>query len=98
MTVSIFELHCLNAICEDYENVITVRDDVQNSTHRKVTDDEVGQCMIGLAAKGLIDVFRLDPATAIFLPLDEEFSDWCDKWFFITSKGRVELDENWVDT
>ncbi len=97
MTVSVFELHCLNALCDDYENVITVRDDIQKSMHGKVTADEVGQCIIELARKGLIDIFRLDPAAASFLPLDEGFSDLCDKWFSITPQGRVELDANWVD-
>ena len=60
MTVSILDLHCLNAVCDDYEDVESITAEVRKSSHGNVGDAEIAECLSELAAAGLIDVFWFD--------------------------------------
>jgi len=100
MTVSIMDLHCLNAVCDDYENVESITSEVRRSSHGNVGDTEVADCLSELAAAGLVRVFRFDRHSSRYEPVP------CAKvaaeglrqvWFLITPKGQEELDANWVE-
>ncbi|NDC54160.1 MAG: hypothetical protein EBZ74_07650 [Planctomycetia bacterium] len=81
MKVSILNLHCLNALCDDRESVPGIVADVRLSTHGNITVDDVAACMHELASEGLV-VGTVDASGV--------------EWFQLTEKGRHELDTNWV--
>lgn len=97
MNVSILALHCLNALCDDYENVSSIKDEVHRSTHRKVSEYDIGLCLIDLTKRGLIEVFAFHPSQSRYIRVDEWLGNWKDKWFAITDKGRAELDLKWFE-
>ncbi len=100
MTVSILDLHCLNAVCDDYETVESITAEVRRSSHGNVRDDEVAECLAEMLAAGLVNVFRFDAGSGRYepLPLGMPTRDALQKsWFLIAPKGRQELDANWVE-
>ncbi len=97
MTVTLLDLHCLNSLCDDYENVASVQADVRRATHGNITEEEVKEGLIRLHKEGLVEVYDYDPLQAMHLPSEIAGNDWEAKWFFITATGRKELDQNWVE-
>ncbi len=100
MTVSIMDLHCLNAVCDDYENVESITAEVRRSSHGNVGDTEVAECLSELAAAGLLNVFHFNAGSSRYEPvLLKNFvrDELRRAWFLITPKGREELDANWVE-
>jgi DNA-binding PadR family transcriptional regulator len=82
MKVSLLNLHCLNALCDDRENVSSILYDVRHSTHGDISIDEVSGCLEELTAEGMVSRAADEAGT---------------EWFELTSKGRQELDSAWVD-
>ena len=100
MTVSILDLHCLNAVCDDYENVESITAEVRRSSHGNVGDTEVADCLSELAAAGLVNVFHFNACSGRYEPvlLTKAVTDDLRRaWFLITPKGQEELDANWVE-
>jgi hypothetical protein len=100
MTVSILDLHCLNAVCDDYENVESITAEVRRSSHGNVKADEVAECLAEMAAARLINVFRFDSRSGRYEPLSPTTltADGIQaSWFLISPKGQCELDANWVE-
>lgn len=100
MTVSILDLHCLNAVCDDYENIESITAEVRRSSHSNVTADEVAECLAEMAAARLIDVFRFDSQSGRYeqlSPATRAADGIQESWFLISQKGRRELDANWVE-
>jgi DNA-binding PadR family transcriptional regulator len=82
MKVSLLNLHCLNALCDDRETVSSILSDVRHSTHGDISIGEISGCLEELAAEGMVS--RVADAAGT-------------EWFELTAKGRQELDANWVD-
>lgn len=82
MKVSILNLHCLNAVCDDDEDVASILGDVRQSTHGNVGAEEIVGCLGELEREGMVSRVQ-----------DVSGTDW----FRITPKGREELDANWVE-
>ena len=100
MTVSILDLHCLNAVCDDYENVESITAEVRRSSHGNVSDAEIAECLSELTAAGLVNVFRFDPHSGRYepVPFAKVAAEGLRQvWFLITTKGHEELDANWVE-
>ena len=100
MTVSIMDLHCLNAVCDDYENVESITAEVRRSSHGNVGDTEVAECLSELAAAGLLNVFHFNACSGLYehvLSTKVVPHDLRRAWFLITPKGQEELDANWVE-
>lgn len=100
MTVSILDLHCLNAVCDDYENIESITVEVRRSSRGNVTADEVAECLAEMATARLIDVFRFDTRSGRYEPLSLApltADDLQASWFLISPKGRRELEANWVE-
>jgi hypothetical protein len=100
MTVSILDLHCLNAVCDDYENVESITAEVRRSSHGNVCDSEIAECLAEMAAARLIDVFFFDPNSSRYALSSNTVitaETISGAWFLITPKGRGELAANWVD-
>ncbi len=103
MTVSILNLHCLNAVCDDYESLTAILEEVRRSSHGNVSLEEIADSMAELVRDGLVDAFEFDRPTGRYIrtavnnvPVEKTVSD--GTWFLITPKGRSELDANWVDS
>lgn len=82
MRVSILNLHCLNALSDDREDLSSIVSDVRRSTHSDVTIHEVASCLNDLVADNMA-VQSTDAAGV--------------EWFELTAKGRQELDSSWVE-
>lgn len=98
MTVSILNLHCLNAVCDDYENVESIRDEVRRSSHGNVTDREIVESLHELVREGMVQAAEVDSVTGEFITRGLMSDGLSGMWFVITPKGRVELDANWVES
>lgn len=97
MKVSILDLHCLNALADDYETIASIVDDVRRSSPGNVDADNVATCMTDLVREGLVDAYRLDPATSTYVRIVALPDRLDDAWFRINDRGRQQLDASWVD-
>jgi hypothetical protein len=100
MTVSILDLHCLNAVCDDYENIESITAEVRRSSHGNVSAHEVAECLAEMAAARLVTVFRFDARSGRYEPLSPATltADAVQtSWFLISPIGQRELDANWVE-
>jgi hypothetical protein len=97
MKVSILNLHCLNAVADDFESLDSITADVRRATHGNVSHNEVATCLGELAHDGWVNVFTFDPGEQRYLALPEVPAALADKWFGITDRGREELRTNWVE-
>ncbi len=82
MKVSILNLHCLNALSDDREDVSSIVADVRRSTHSDVTIQEITCCLNDLVAEDMAS--RTTDAAGV-------------EWYELTPRGRRELDAHWVD-
>ena len=97
MKVALLNLHCLNAVADDFESLESITADVRRATHGDVSIDDVAACLGDLARDGLIGVFAFDREVRRYVPLQGVPATLADKWFSITAQGRDELRINWVD-
>jgi hypothetical protein len=98
VTVSILDLHCLNAVCDDYESLDSICEEVRRSSHGNVNRDEVADAILELSRDGLVEAFEFDTRAELYIAVRGVIADVAAKWFLITTKGRAELDANWVDS
>ena len=96
MTITLLALHCLNALCDDYENLDALTAEVRRATHGVVSKSEMAECLQHLVACGWVNAFRFDGAQSKYIPIAtlEELSE---NWFLISENGREKLDQNWID-
>jgi len=87
------EMLCLNAICDDYENLIQIKEDIQRSLGYPPEDKEIRLCLTKLVEKGYAEVFEYDRTTLKYVKSVLSNDNWDDEWFLITGKGRIELDK-----
>jgi len=97
MTLTLLDLHCLNALCDDYENVVSVTADVRRSTHGNVSENEIRKCLAELKSKGWVSVYEFDSTRSSYNRVECLTEDWSNIWFFINDDGRKKLHQNWVD-
>ena len=95
--IDLLALHCLNSLCDDYENVATILSDTRQATHGDIKAEDVEKTLADLLADDLISVYEFDTAKSEYVPLEHKSADLNHKWFFITAKGRTRLDREWVD-
>ena len=81
MKVSILNLHCLNSLSDDQENIAAIVSDVRLATYGDVTVSEVTACLNELISEGLVSQSADASGT---------------HWYQLTKRGREELDANWV--
>jgi hypothetical protein len=46
----------------------------------------------------LVEAFEFDTRAELYIAVRGVIADMAAKWFLITTKGRAELDANWVDS
>ena len=97
MTVSILDLHCLNAVTDDHENLPAILEEVRRTSHGNVSRPEVVASLEEMAAGGLVAAFAIDPDRSRFIAVDPSAQDASRLWFRITPAGLAELEANWVD-
>ena len=90
------DLLILNATCDDWENLSSIRDSVVSAPQgAPVTQSALALSLLRLVQKGLLEAHEF--ADGNFLPLSAnsvEASTVAKLWFFITPEGRRMLDEN----
>jgi hypothetical protein len=97
MKVSILDLHCLNAIADDYERTVSIIDDVRRSSHGNVEATDVAVCLAELVRDGFAGAYRFDGTTGRYEPVMTMPPQDDSLWFRITDSGRRQLDEHWVE-
>jgi hypothetical protein len=97
MKLEIIDLHCLNATCDDYENIQSILDDVRKAVHFPVEKEAVTQSVRKLHDQKLIDAFYYDAPKTSFVITNPGESQFEETWFSISEAGRRVLDEIWVD-
>jgi len=97
MTVSILDLHCLNAVTDDHESVASILEEVRRTSHGNVAWSEVVASLEEMAAAGLLAAYSFDPRGSRFVSVDSTGKDGGSLWFRITQAGLAELEANWVD-
>lgn len=97
MTMDILRLHCLNSLCDDYENVDTVISDVRRATHANVTKREIEESLSQILKEELAAAYDFDAEKSEYLVSPGPLNNLSQKWFLITEKGRERLEENWID-
>ncbi len=97
MTVSILDLHCLNAVTDDYEDVASIVDEVRRTSHGNVSREEVVAALVNMLAEKLVAAYAFEPQGSRFVIADSVGEQVAEMWFRITPVGHRELDANWVD-
>jgi hypothetical protein len=97
MKVSILDLHCLNAVCDDFETLPDIAADVRKSSHGNVSDQDVAACLIDLARDGFVALYAYDPTSGSYVPRSAAPPDLAGTWIAATAAGRRELDTHWVE-
>lgn len=96
MTLTLLDLHCLNAMCDDYENITSVMTSVRRDTHGNVNQMEIRECLVKLKSNGWATAYEFNPLSGKFVEANDLSGDWSSLWFLIADQGRKKLDENWV--
>jgi hypothetical protein len=91
------DLHCLNALCDDYENLDAITSEVRKATHGAISKGEVAECLRHLVNNGLVTAFEFDGQHSKYIPVTTLENELSENWFLISEKGGTELDQNWVD-
>lgn len=90
------EIHCLNSVCDDFENANHIQESVVEAIGRRVPDVEIISALRNLANQKLLDVYTFDKYTQKFLKINQWIESRIHQvWFFINSDGRKVLDVNW---
>jgi hypothetical protein len=97
MTVSILDLHCLNAVTDDHESLASILEEVRRTSHGNVSRQEVVASLEEMVTAGLVAAYCLEPHGSGFVSVDPAGADASSLWFRITPAGRDELEANWVD-
>lgn len=97
MKISNEQLHCLNALCDDYEDIFNVTNEVISQTGKKLSPTEVESLLDGLIELRLVDRFFYNSEIQSYVVDEGQSKPSNSCWFYITKKGRVALDENWND-
>lgn len=90
------DLLVLNATCDDWENMASIRTDVESSPQGAPVEESVlASSLLRLVHKGLLSAHEFVGGT--FAPLSAtsvETNVVAKLWFFVTAEGRRALDEN----
>ena len=90
------DLLVLNAACDDWENMASIRTDVESSPQgAPVEESALASSLLRLVQKGLLSAHEFAGGT--FVPLSAgsvEANAVAELWFFVTAEGRSVLDEN----
>lgn len=96
MTISILDLHCLNAVTDDYENVASILEEMRRASHGNVSAREVVAALEEMAGTGLLTAYSLGPHGEGFIAADPAGQDFSNLWFKISPAGLAKLKANWV--
>ena len=90
------DLLILNATCDDWENMASIRDSVESSPQGgPVEESALASSLLQLVQKGLLSTHEFVGGT--FAPLSADSVDAsivAKLWFFVTAEGRRMLDKN----
>jgi hypothetical protein len=89
-------LYVLNAACDDWENIASIRADVETELKGTVGDDDIWSAALDLARNGLLECRKITEEGR-FVAVRPDAADGVEReklWFYITRKGRNLLDAN----
>lgn len=95
MKISNEQVHCLNAICDDYEKIINITDEVVSETGKDLSFAQVESFLDKLVEMGLVNKYFYDTNDQSYVVDTPNSKPSASYWFYITDKGRDVLEENW---
>jgi hypothetical protein len=91
-------LHCLNATCDDYENIASIQSQVFHDARVQLEPEQIIDYLKSLERENLVDVFVYDVAEESFKPVrDAGRVDFRNCWFLINQNGRRYLGDHWPE-
>ena len=86
----------LNAACDDWENLASIRESVASAPQGDPVESyELEACLLRLVREKRLEAHEFVNGTFVPLPSDSvDASTVANLWFFITAEGRRVLDEN----
>ena len=86
----------LNAACDDWENIASIRADVESSPQGgPVESSELEACLLSLVREDLLDAHEFSTGTFVRLEPDAVVQEAIPRlWYFVTPAGRRLLDAN----
>ncbi len=91
--LSELETACLEAVSNDYENLILVRDQVIDWLGCDVSLEEIVRTLSSLSDGGLIGAFLIDARTGTFIPANGNSINQDKLWFLASKSGLTILKE-----
>jgi hypothetical protein len=64
MNFNTLEIHCLNALSDDYENTKTIKIDIDRVLKQDISIQQIENCLADLDQKKLVNVYDFDLATS----------------------------------
>ncbi len=94
MLLGAFEREVLGWVCDDYEAVDTIRDDIARELGRSVSYAEVTSALLVLARAGFVDAYVYDSSSSTYRRADVNQSPVEDLWFLTNSEGLAEYERS----
>jgi hypothetical protein len=92
------ELHCLNAVTDDFENIESIERQVKRDINQEVARQDITTVIEGLCRRGLITAHRYDIGRRQFIAEHFSFHNNVeDFWFYINPEGRAVLESEWTE-
>ena len=91
------QLYCLNATCDDYENLTSIIGDIALSTNKEIDVEQAKLLLKQLLELKLLDIFTYDIVSQEYKKQTGSIGAIDSYWFYITDKGRSMLDEQWQE-
>ena len=93
MKLNKLDLYCLNSVCDDFENLQSISDQVRDELTEPTSEQELVQSIRKLADHKLVGIYSFVLDCNDFI-LDDTL-EIQKAWIFISPSGRKELDRQW---
>lgn len=97
MKISIDKIHFLNAVCDDFENLESISKELGQLTGKEIIRSEFERLAAELIKFNLVEMYTYDSNNQNYVVTEDIPKSSTQTWFYITQKGRVVLDENWME-
>jgi len=88
MGLSDLEYAVLSWTVHDYEAIHTIRDNVATDINRKISDMELGQVLLGLHSRDLLESYVYDDKTQQYIASPPKGNELSSVWWLTSEQGK----------
>jgi hypothetical protein len=92
VSLTAFERSVLRWVCDDYESIESIREDLTRELGRPVAEAERFAALLTVVHTGLVDAVVHDEALLEFRGCDPEAAARSELWFLANAEGRAEYE------